>query len=239
MTANAIRDDCTFASAHLGQRLSLQQGRLRRQPQQRNAGSRCRTRLFPHHQHLAHPLLERLDPLAHRRRCDMQPLRCRVKAAELDHRGEGRELLTVYLHISNPNVNEESLAVLIRASSPTVEGMSSPLILGFIASFTLIAAIGAQNAFVLRQGIRREHVLPVVALCTVSDIVLISAGIAGVGALISAHPRRAEHRQVRRRAVPRRLRAARRAARLAAVVADPVGDGTRPTDRSAASPALR
>ena len=66
--------------------------------------------------------------------------------------------------------------------------MSSPLVLGFIASFTLIAAIGAQNAFVLRQGIRREHVLPVVALCTVSDIALISAGIAGVGALISAHP---------------------------------------------------
>jgi L-lysine exporter family protein LysE/ArgO len=66
--------------------------------------------------------------------------------------------------------------------------MSSPLFLGFIASFTLIAAIGAQNAFVLRQGIRREHVLPVVAMCTVSDIVLISAGIAGVGALISAHP---------------------------------------------------
>src|ERR1700722_19426756 len=66
--------------------------------------------------------------------------------------------------------------------------MSSPLVLGFIASFTLIAAIGAQNAFVLRQGIRREHVLPVVALCTVSDIALISAGIGGVGALISAHP---------------------------------------------------
>jgi L-lysine exporter family protein LysE/ArgO len=66
--------------------------------------------------------------------------------------------------------------------------MSSPLILGFVASFTLIAAIGAQNAYVLRQGIRREHVLPVVALCTVSDIALISAGIAGVGALISAHP---------------------------------------------------
>jgi L-lysine exporter family protein LysE/ArgO len=66
--------------------------------------------------------------------------------------------------------------------------MSSPLILGFIASFTLIAAIGAQNAFVLRQGIRGEHVLAVVALCTVSDIVLISAGIAGVGTLISAHP---------------------------------------------------
>jgi len=66
--------------------------------------------------------------------------------------------------------------------------MSSPLVLGFIASFTLIAAIGAQNAFVLRQGIRREHVLPVVALCTVSDMALIAAGIAGVGGLISAHP---------------------------------------------------
>jgi L-lysine exporter family protein LysE/ArgO len=60
--------------------------------------------------------------------------------------------------------------------------------LGFLASFALIAAIGAQNAFVLRQGIRREHVLPVVAMCTMSDIVLIAAGISGVGALISAHP---------------------------------------------------
>lgn len=66
--------------------------------------------------------------------------------------------------------------------------MTSPLIVGFLASFTLIAAIGAQNAFVLRQGIRREHVLPVVAMCTASDIVLIAAGIAGVGALINAHP---------------------------------------------------
>jgi L-lysine exporter family protein LysE/ArgO len=66
--------------------------------------------------------------------------------------------------------------------------MSSPAVLGFLASFTLIAAIGAQNAFVLRQGIRREHVLAVVALCTVSDMVLITAGIAGFGILISAHP---------------------------------------------------
>nr|WP_178359562.1 L-lysine exporter [Mycolicibacterium hippocampi] len=52
----------------------------------------------------------------------------------------------------------------------------------------LIAAIGAQNAFVLRQGIRGEHVMPVVALCTVSDLVLIFVGIAGFGALIAAHP---------------------------------------------------
>lgn len=66
--------------------------------------------------------------------------------------------------------------------------MGSPLVVGFVACFTLIAAIGAQNAFVLRQGIRGEHVLPVVALCTASDIVLIAAGIAGFGMLISAHP---------------------------------------------------
>jgi L-lysine exporter family protein LysE/ArgO len=59
---------------------------------------------------------------------------------------------------------------------------------GFVTAFTLIAAIGAQNAFVLRQGIRREHVLPVVAVCTVSDMALIAAGIGGFGVLIAAHP---------------------------------------------------
>jgi L-lysine exporter family protein LysE/ArgO len=66
--------------------------------------------------------------------------------------------------------------------------MSSPLVLGFVASLTLIVAIGAQNAFVLRQGIRGEHVMAVVAVCAASDILLITAGIAGVGALISTHP---------------------------------------------------
>lgn len=59
---------------------------------------------------------------------------------------------------------------------------------GFATTMALIAAIGAQNAFVLRQGIRGEHVLPVVAVCTVSDLLLIAAGIAGFGALIAAHP---------------------------------------------------
>lgn len=66
--------------------------------------------------------------------------------------------------------------------------MSSPVLLGFLTTMALIAAIGAQNAFVLRQGIRGEHVIPVIALCTVSDLILITAGIAGVGALITAHP---------------------------------------------------
>lgn len=59
---------------------------------------------------------------------------------------------------------------------------------GFATSLALIAAIGAQNAFVLRQGIRGEHVAPVVAVCAVSDLALIFAGIAGFGALVTAHP---------------------------------------------------
>lgn len=65
-----------------------------------------------------------------------------------------------------------------------------PVVLGFLSALTLIAAIGAQNAFVLRQGIRGEHVAAVVALCTVSDVLLIGAGIAGFGALVTAHPQR-------------------------------------------------
>lgn len=55
---------------------------------------------------------------------------------------------------------------------------------GFGFALSLIIAIGAQNAFVLRQGLRREHVTAVVLVCTLSDIVLIVAGIAGLGALI-------------------------------------------------------
>lgn len=48
--------------------------------------------------------------------------------------------------------------------------------------------IGAQNAFVLRQGIRREHVLAVCLACAVSDAVLILAGVAGIGAATGALP---------------------------------------------------
>ena len=66
--------------------------------------------------------------------------------------------------------------------------MLTPLLIGFATGLTLIVAIGAQNAFILRQGIRREHVLPVVAVCTVSDMALMAAGVAGFGALVTAHP---------------------------------------------------
>ncbi|MDR0283852.1 MAG: LysE/ArgO family amino acid transporter [Propionibacteriaceae bacterium] len=56
----------------------------------------------------------------------------------------------------------------------------SAVLAGLGAGLTLIVAIGAQNAFVLRQGLRGEHVFPVVAVCALSDIGLISAGTAGL-----------------------------------------------------------
>jgi L-lysine exporter family protein LysE/ArgO len=59
---------------------------------------------------------------------------------------------------------------------------------GLTISAALIVAIGAQNAFVLRQGLRREHVIPVVAICAASDAVLITAGVAGMGSLIADRP---------------------------------------------------
>jgi L-lysine exporter family protein LysE/ArgO len=62
------------------------------------------------------------------------------------------------------------------------------LFLGFLTGMSLIAAIGAQNAFVLRQGIRSEYVLPVVAVCITGDFLLIAAGIGGLGGLIAATP---------------------------------------------------
>jgi len=67
--------------------------------------------------------------------------------------------------------------------------MTTDLIAGFLSGAALIIAIGAQNSFVLRQGIRREHVLPVVLVCAGADALLIVAGIAGLGALIQSMPR--------------------------------------------------
>ncbi|MDP9906532.1 LysE/ArgO family amino acid transporter [Arthrobacter bambusae] len=60
--------------------------------------------------------------------------------------------------------------------------------LGLGTGLALIVAIGAQNAFVLRQGIRGEHIGAVVAVCAISDAVLIAAGVLGTGALLAAAP---------------------------------------------------
>lgn len=60
---------------------------------------------------------------------------------------------------------------------------------GFALSATLIVAIGAQNAFVLRQGIRREHVGVIVGFCAVADLVLIAAGVCGLAIVLRDLPR--------------------------------------------------
>jgi L-lysine exporter family protein LysE/ArgO len=59
---------------------------------------------------------------------------------------------------------------------------------GLGTGLSLIVAIGAQNAYVLRQGLRRHYVGVIVAICTVSDVALIAAGIGGLGALVRRWP---------------------------------------------------
>lgn len=66
--------------------------------------------------------------------------------------------------------------------------MLTPLLAGIGLGFSLIIAIGAQNLFVLRQGIRREHVVLVATVCAVSDAVLIALGVSGVGLVLAAVP---------------------------------------------------
>lgn len=66
--------------------------------------------------------------------------------------------------------------------------MIEAAVAGYLTALSLILAIGAQNAFVLRQGLRREHVGWVVALCAGSDALLIAAGVAGFGAVSQAVP---------------------------------------------------
>jgi len=62
--------------------------------------------------------------------------------------------------------------------------LMAPALDGFLIGGSLIVAIGAQNAFVLRQGLARAHVLAVVLVCAGSDAVLIAAGVAGLGTLV-------------------------------------------------------
>lgn len=64
----------------------------------------------------------------------------------------------------------------------------SVLAAGLLTGLALIVAIGAQNAFVLRQGLRREHVGAVVAVCAASDVLLILTGTAGIGLLVRNVP---------------------------------------------------
>jgi L-lysine exporter family protein LysE/ArgO len=63
-----------------------------------------------------------------------------------------------------------------------------PVLAGLVTGLSLIVAIGAQNAFVLRQGLVREHVGVVVAICALSDVALIVAWVAGIGTVVERAP---------------------------------------------------
>lgn len=67
-------------------------------------------------------------------------------------------------------------------------GSTAALTQGWLTGASLIMAIGAQNALVLRQGLLRSHVAPVVGLCALSDVLLICLGVFGLGAAIAASP---------------------------------------------------
>ena len=66
--------------------------------------------------------------------------------------------------------------------------MLAATLTGLVTGLSLIVAIGAQNAFVLRQGLARQHVGIVVAICAVADVVLIVAGVAGIGRIVERAP---------------------------------------------------
>lgn len=67
--------------------------------------------------------------------------------------------------------------------------MLGAAVTGYATAISLILAIGAQNAFVLRQGLRQSHVFIVCLICALSDAILITAGVAGFGAMTALWPK--------------------------------------------------
>lgn len=70
----------------------------------------------------------------------------------------------------------------------TIPAAAPAFVQGLVLSLGLIVAIGAQNAFVLRQGLRREHVASVVLFCSVTDAALMTAGVFGMAQALGEHP---------------------------------------------------
>ncbi|WP_425105738.1 LysE/ArgO family amino acid transporter [Ancylobacter sp.] len=70
-----------------------------------------------------------------------------------------------------------------------IPSLAAPALEGFLLAASLIVAIGAQNAFVLRQGLARRHVFAVATFCVLADATLILAGVAGLGTLVQQSPR--------------------------------------------------
>ncbi|TWG94666.1 L-lysine exporter family protein LysE/ArgO [Mesorhizobium sp. J18] len=69
-----------------------------------------------------------------------------------------------------------------------VPALLAPFLSGFLLGGSLIVAIGAQNAFILRQGLLRRHVFVLCLICALSDALLIVAGVAGLGTLVAQSP---------------------------------------------------
>jgi L-lysine exporter family protein LysE/ArgO len=67
------------------------------------------------------------------------------------------------------------------------DGAWAALVTGLLFGLSLIVAVGPQNAYVLRQGVLREHVATVVSICGFSDAVLIATGVGGAGAVLEGH----------------------------------------------------
>ncbi|MGB4779599.1 LysE/ArgO family amino acid transporter [Microbacterium sp.] len=70
----------------------------------------------------------------------------------------------------------------------TTAPLTAALVAGFGLGLSLIVAIGAQNLFVLRQGVRRDHATAVAAVCAISDAALIALGVSGVGLVLHGAP---------------------------------------------------
>lgn len=80
------------------------------------------------------------------------------------------------------------MSILLNTSFVSISQALPVVTQGLALGFGLIVAIGAQNAFVLRQGLRREYVGPVVAFCATADAVLISAGVFGMAQALGERP---------------------------------------------------
>ena len=91
---------------------------------------------------------------------------------------------------SHATVARPSCGRRATAESPAMSAIPalSSAVTGAALGLSLIVAIGAQNAFVLRQGLRREHVGPIVALCALCDAALMTAGVAGLARLLGTRP---------------------------------------------------
>jgi L-lysine exporter family protein LysE/ArgO len=139
-----------------------------------------------------------------------------------------REKLTSFAHIPGAGVADPVPAPIPYGRSVMITAPMSTALTGFGAGLSLIVAIGAQNAFVLRQGLRREYVGLVVLVCAVSDALLIVAGISGIGAILERLPVVLDLVRYAGAAflVGYGLLAARRACTASRIDADPTGGRT-------------